>query len=73
MHRYRTGADAAWALHVTTLLDEAGSSGHPGLVDALLAPLAPDVYAHQRAGGLSSGQIADDLTLLAERTLQAGG
>ena len=41
--RYRTGAYAAWALHVRGLLVEAGLKDHPALVDALLAPLAPDV------------------------------
>ena len=47
--RYRTGAYGAWALHVGGLLGEAGLGESPGLVDALLAPLAPDVFAHQRA------------------------
>jgi AcrR family transcriptional regulator len=69
MRRYETGAYRAWALHVGALLDEAGLARHRGLVDALLAPLAPDVFAHQRATGLSARQIADDLSLLARRTL----
>jgi AcrR family transcriptional regulator len=69
MRRYETGAYRAWALHVGALLDEAGLARHRALVDALLAPLAPDVFAHQRAGGLSTRRIADDLSLLARRAL----
>jgi AcrR family transcriptional regulator len=67
--RYETGAYAAWALHMRALLDEAGLGSHRALVDALLAPLAPDVFAHQRATGVSARRIADDLSLLARRVL----
>ena len=67
--RYRTGAYDAWALHVAGLLTEAGLGETRALVDALLAPLAPDVFAHQRDSGLSARQIADDLALLAARVL----
>jgi AcrR family transcriptional regulator len=67
--RYRTGAYGAWALHVTALLGDAGLGDRPALVHALLAPLAPDVYAHQRASGLSKRRIAGDLSLLARRAL----
>jgi AcrR family transcriptional regulator len=67
--RYATGAYGAWALHVRLLLDEAGLGDRPALADALLAPLAPDVVAHQRASGLSAEQIAGDLSLLAHRAL----
>jgi AcrR family transcriptional regulator len=63
--RFATGAYRAWALHAAALLDEAGLAGSPGLVDALLAPLAPDVYAHQRDSGLSRRQIERDLAILA--------
>jgi AcrR family transcriptional regulator len=62
--RYRTGAYAAWVMHVEVLLAEA-SLEQPALVDALLAPLAPDVFAHQRARGLSAAEIADALETLA--------
>ena len=71
--RYRTGAYGAWALHVDGLLREAGLGESPGLVDALLAPLAPDVFVHQRDGGLSARQIADDLATLATRALGVSG
>ncbi len=67
--RYRTGAYRAWALHIGSLLEQAGLGDHPTLVDVLLAPLAPDVFAHQRSSGLSPRQIGDDLALLARRAL----
>jgi AcrR family transcriptional regulator len=68
--RYRTGAYGAWQLHVAALLSEAGLGDHPALVDALLAPLAPDVFAHQREAGRSADQIAADLETLARRALR---
>jgi AcrR family transcriptional regulator len=67
--RYRTGAYAAWAIHVRALLAEAGLEEQRALVDALLAPLAPDVFLHQRESGLTAVQIADDLAVLARRAL----
>ncbi|MGH2715176.1 MAG: TetR/AcrR family transcriptional regulator, partial [Thermoleophilaceae bacterium] len=67
--RYRTGAYNAWALHVGGLLEDAGLDDHPGLTDSLLAPLAPDVFAHQRASGRTAGKIAADLAVLARRVL----
>jgi AcrR family transcriptional regulator len=69
--RYATGAHQAWHAHVAALLAEAGLGDRPALVDALLAPLAPDVFAHQRASGLSGKRIADDLALLASRLLDS--
>ena len=67
--RYRTGAYGAWALHVRSILREAGLGANEALVDALLAPLAPDVFAHQRRSGFSARRIAGDLALLADRVL----
>lgn len=67
--RYQTGAYGAWALHVGALVREAGLGANRALIDALLAPLAPDVIAHQRASGLSKRQITADLTILASRAL----
>ncbi len=67
--RYTTGAYRAWALHARGLLHEAGLGPRAALVDALLAPLAPDVFAHQRASGISARRIADDLADLAGRVL----
>jgi AcrR family transcriptional regulator len=67
--RHATGAYRAWSLHVGALLEEAGLGDAPALRDALLAPLAPEVYAHQRASGLGADAIARDLGTLARRTL----
>jgi AcrR family transcriptional regulator len=67
--RYRTGAYSAWALHVRGLLAEAGLDDHPALVDALLAPLAPDVYLHQRRSGLAADEITRALATLARSVL----
>ena len=67
--RYRTGAYGAWAMHVRGLLSEARLDDHPALVDALLAPLAPDVYLHQRGTGLAAERISEDLAELARRAL----
>ncbi len=67
--RFTTGAYRAWALHVAALLDAAGLPDAPVLVDALLAPLAPEVFAHQRAAGLAPATIAADLATLARRVL----
>ena len=67
--RYRTGAYGAWALHVRSLLADAGLGDHRSLVDALLAPLAPDVFSLQRATGLPAEEIADDLAVLAHKAL----
>ena len=67
--RYTVGAYGAWQMHVTVLLGEAGLADHRALVHALLAPLAPDVFAHQRGLGGTAEQIADDLELLARRVL----
>jgi AcrR family transcriptional regulator len=69
--RYRTGAYGAWAMHLRRLLAEAGLEDHRALVDAFLAPLAPDVYVHQRESGLTPEQISDDLAVLARRALGA--
>jgi AcrR family transcriptional regulator len=69
--RYRTGAYGAWAMHVRGLLAEAGLDERRALVDALLAPLAPDVYLHQRESGLRAEQISEDLAVLARRALSA--
>jgi AcrR family transcriptional regulator len=67
--RYQTGAYGAWALHVRALADEAGVRGGPALADVLLAPLAPEAYAHQRAAGRSPRTIGNALAALARRVL----
>jgi AcrR family transcriptional regulator len=72
LRRYRTGAYTAWATHVALLLDEAGLGAHAALVDVLLAPLAPDVYAHERSR-VTEREIADSLSMLARRVLRPAG
>lgn len=67
--RFGTGAYRAWALHVGALVDEAGLPERPALVDALLAPLAPELFAHQQAAGLTPAAIAAGLETLARRVL----
>jgi len=61
-------------MHVRILLTEAMTPSPNPLVDVLLAPLAPDVYLHQReALGHTPDQVADALTCLAHRLLENGG
>jgi AcrR family transcriptional regulator len=67
--RFATGAYRAWALHVGALCEAAGLGDRPALTGALLAPLAPELYVHQRAAGLTPAAIADDLAALARRVL----
>ncbi|MFE3222081.1 TetR/AcrR family transcriptional regulator [Nocardia sp. NPDC059228] len=71
--RFRTGAYQFWAVHVRTLLTEAGVAEPDSLVDPLLAPLAAEVYRHQRERGLGSGQIAAGLAKLAHGVLGPAG
>jgi AcrR family transcriptional regulator len=65
--RYRTGAYAAWRLHVEGLLAELGAGpGAAGLADTLLAPAAADLVRHRRRKqGDSRGQIKQELGLVA--------
>jgi AcrR family transcriptional regulator len=72
--RYRTGAYAAWRLHVAVLLEEAGHERGraEGLAHALLAPLAADLVAQrlrdERAelAGLES-ELADLASVIGDR------
>lgn len=66
--RFTTGAFRFWRLHVSNLVDEAGVED-PFLPDAILAPLAPDVFLHARAAGLTAEQIAESLRSVAARLL----
>jgi AcrR family transcriptional regulator len=67
--RYSTGAYRAWQLHVSVLLADAGLHDRAVLVHVLLAPLAPDVFAHQRASGCTTEEIAAALETLAAQVL----
>ena len=57
--RFATGAYGFWSAHVRSLLVDAGVADPDALVDAVLAPVSAEVYAHQRARGLTSAQITD--------------
>jgi AcrR family transcriptional regulator len=67
--RFATGAYGFWAAHVHALLVDAGAPQPDAMVDGLLAPLAAEVYLHQRARGLTSAQITDALVRLAHAVL----
>jgi AcrR family transcriptional regulator len=73
--RYRIGSYGAWRLHLSALLREAGAArAKPSdaelLADALLAPLAADLYRHQRRElGVSAKRIRDTVIVLAECVL----
>jgi AcrR family transcriptional regulator len=66
--RYRTGAYAAWRLHVASLLEELGAEGREaaGLADTLLAAAAADLVRHRRSVlNVPRRQIKRELELLA--------
>jgi AcrR family transcriptional regulator len=67
--RFATGAYGFWSAHVRALLVDAGVADPDALVDAVLAPISAEVYAHQRARGLTSAQITDALLRLAHGLL----
>ncbi len=56
-------------MHVRALLVEAGVAEPDGLIEVLLAPLAPEVYQEQRRRGVTQHQVADSLTWLSRRLL----
>lgn len=70
--RFATGAYGFWHAHVRALVVEGGGGDvdHPGrldaLVDVLLAPLAPELYQHQRDQGRSVAEITAALRQLAQ-------
>jgi AcrR family transcriptional regulator len=68
--RFRTGAYGFWWAHVRVLLREA-EVADPGdvLAEALLAPLAGELYQHLRKRGVNPGQIRAGLDTLARRAL----
>lgn len=61
--RFTTGAYGFWRTHVRVLA--AGSEDPDVLADILLAPLAPELYLHQRARGVSPERITASLSELA--------
>jgi len=64
---FALGPYPAWRLHVGVLVREiAPDFDHDWLADALLAPLAPSLYRHQRRVlGYTTDRIKDQLTQLA--------
>ncbi|WP_035855970.1 TetR/AcrR family transcriptional regulator [Cryptosporangium arvum] len=67
--RFRTGAYGFWSAHVRSLLVAAGTPGPDALVDVLLAPLAPELYQHQRDRGEDRAAITAALDRLARAML----
>jgi AcrR family transcriptional regulator len=68
--RFQTGAYGFWRAHVRSLLVAASVAEPDLVVDLLLAPLAPDVYAYQRrTRGLSCKEITAGLDRLAVAVL----
>ncbi|WP_280215650.1 TetR/AcrR family transcriptional regulator [Nocardia cyriacigeorgica] len=67
--RFATGAYGFWFAHVRSLLRAADVDEPDAMVDALLAPLAAEVYQQQRARGLAPAQIARALRQLAHALL----
>jgi AcrR family transcriptional regulator len=68
--RLATGAYQFWRAHVRSLAGAANVVDPDALADLLLAPLAPEVYRHQRDhAGVTRARIVQSLTLLAERVL----
>lgn len=64
--RFATGAYGFWRTFIATLLRESGHHHEDALIDALLAPLAPEVYQYQRhVRGQTVPQIKAALTRLA--------
>ncbi|MFI2032643.1 TetR/AcrR family transcriptional regulator [Streptomyces buecherae] len=63
--RYATGAYGFWRAHVMALLRAAGVADPDALADALLAPLAPDVFAYQRERGVTPARLTAALAELA--------
>ncbi len=71
--RFRTGAYGFWRVHVRTLLVAHGTEDPDALVDTVLAPLSPELFAFQRHElGLSAERIGASLAAFARGLLQAG-
>lgn len=72
--RYRIGSYAAWRLHLAALISETGRHGDADaglLADGLLAPLAADLYRHQRRElGISAKRIRAAVIHLADGLIQ---
>ena len=68
--RYRSGLHDAWRTHVAVLIRQAQPDADADvLAEALLAPLAGDLYAHLRGGGVDPARIRAALHLVARGAL----
>ena len=63
--RFAVGAYGFWRAHVLALLRQAGSADPDALADTLLASLAPEVFRHQRAQGITTDRLKAALARLA--------
>lgn len=68
--RFATGAYGFWRAHVRSLLSDAADPD--AMVDVLLAPLAPDVFQHQRSLGIGLRRQRAALARLAADVLPGG-
>ncbi|MFI9009753.1 TetR/AcrR family transcriptional regulator [Actinosynnema sp. NPDC053489] len=67
--RFRAGSYGFWRRHVASLVDGAP----PAVADALMAPLAPEVYQYQRhVRGLGPDEVLAGLDWLTRRVLAGG-
>jgi AcrR family transcriptional regulator len=69
--RFATGAYGFWRAHVRSLLADVPDPD--AVVDLLLAPLAPDVFSHQRSLGITVERQRSALALLAAGVLSGRG
>ncbi|MEV1329710.1 helix-turn-helix domain-containing protein [Micromonospora costi] len=67
--RFEAGAYGFWRAHVRALVAEAGHEDPDAMVEPLLAPLAPDVFARQRETGIGADRIVAALERLARTVL----
>ncbi|MFF0311427.1 TetR/AcrR family transcriptional regulator [Streptosporangium sp. NPDC004379] len=67
--RFTAGAYGFWRAHVRSLVVAAGVPGPGALADALLAPLAPEVYDVQRRNGVPREEVAAALSRIARAVL----
>src|SRR5918998_5427101 len=71
--RFAVGSYGFWRAHVRSPLVEARIPDPDALVDALLAPLAAEVFRFQLASGVTPAQIAEALAHVARRVLSDPG
>ncbi len=73
--RFHVGAYRAWRLHATVLLQEAAPAIDAAwFAELVLAPLAADLYYHQRYElGVSPEQLRHNLEVAVDAILIAGG